>query len=244
MTAKWKNERPKRSSLCGNVGMKIKWMAAISLLKSPWYPVFLEFIKQDKLLMPAACMEHISGICCVTVSFLYSYSIPNATDRALCSCQTTRMQHLLLSCQQSLAVNPMCLAQEDQCRFPSPCGTGLPAGLETPRPCSLILGSAWVKVKRLLLIHSSSRCNFLVFSNLKYLLGCLNSCLCTVVTGLLGYRMLRIMNYPSRLMTWSLWCYMSLSPKMLYLGKEPQHSLFLLLIQSSSFHCVVWLSYL
>lgn len=145
--------------------MKIKWMAAISQLKSPWYPVFLEYIKEYKLMMPAACMEHISGICYVTVSFLYSYSIPKAMGRALCSCQATRMQHLLLSCQQILAVKTVYLAQEDQCRFSSLCGTGLPAGLETPRPCFLILGSAWIKVKRLLLIHSSGRCNSMAFSN-------------------------------------------------------------------------------
>lgn len=124
--------------------------------------------------MPAARMEHTSGICCVTVSFLYSYSIPKATGRALCSCQATRMQHLLLSCQQILAVKTVCLAQEDQCRFSSLCGTGLPAGLETPRPCFLVLGSAWIKVKRLLLIHSSSRCNSMAFSNWKHLLDCLN----------------------------------------------------------------------
>lgn len=124
--------------------------------------------------MPAACMEHISGICYVTVSFLYSYSIPKAMGRALCSCQATRMQHLLLSCQQILAVKTVYLAQEDQCRFSSLCGTGLPAGLETPRPCFLILGSAWIKVKRLLLIHSSGRCNSMAFSNWKHLLDCLN----------------------------------------------------------------------
>jgi len=172
-------------------------MAAISLLKSPSYPVFLESIKEYKLMMPAACMEHISGFCYVTASLLYSCSIPNAMGRALCSCQATRMQHLLLSCQQNLAIKPVCLAREDQCRFSSLCGTSLPAGLEAPRPCSLILGSAWMKVKRLLLIFSSSRCNFMVFSNIKHLLGCLNLCLCTVVPGLLGYRVLRFMNHPS-----------------------------------------------
>lgn len=186
-------------------------------------------------MMPAACMECISGICYVTVSFLYSYSIPNATDRALCSCQTTRMQHLLLSCQQSLAVNPVCLAQEDRCRFPSLCGTGLPAGLETPRPCSLILGSAWMKLKRLLLTHSSSRCHFMCLSNLKYLLGCLNLCLCTVVPGLLGYRVLRIMNFLAHAVISVMLCE---SSEKLYFGKEPQPSLFLLLIQLAPFHCV------
>lgn len=67
---------PKCSSLCGNVGMKIKWMAAISLLKSPGYPVLLEFIKEYKLTMPAACMERISGIYYVTVSFLYATQFP------------------------------------------------------------------------------------------------------------------------------------------------------------------------
>lgn len=146
-------------------------MAAIALLKSPWYPVLLEFINHYELLMPAACVEHIYSVCCVTVSFLCSYSILSATGRALCSCQITRMQHLLLSCQQSLALKPTCLAQEDQCRFSSLCGTGLPAGLGTPRPCSLILGSVWMKVKRLLFIYSSSRCNFVFFSSLKHLLN-------------------------------------------------------------------------
>lgn len=46
--------------------------------------------------MPAVCVEHISGICCVTVSFLQSYSIFHAMGRALCSCQATRISAPLL----------------------------------------------------------------------------------------------------------------------------------------------------
>lgn len=81
----------KHKSLYGNVGMTITWMAAMSLLNSPWYPVFLELIKEYKLTMPAVCMEPISGICCVTVSFLQSHSIFCALGRAQCSCQPTRI---------------------------------------------------------------------------------------------------------------------------------------------------------
>lgn len=44
-----------------------------------------------------------------------------------------------------LAVNPVCLAQGDQCRFSSLCGTDFPAALNTPGPCPLILGPAWDK---------------------------------------------------------------------------------------------------
>lgn len=76
--------------------MKITWMAAISLLNSAWYPVFLELIKGYKLTMPAVCMEHVSGICYVTVSFPQSYSIFCALGRALCSCHATRISAPLL----------------------------------------------------------------------------------------------------------------------------------------------------
>lgn len=126
--------------------------------------------------------------------------------------------YLLLSCQQSLAVNPVCLAQEDPCRF-FPC---------VEQVCLLLwthLGhgpSFWDLHgrKRLLLIHSFSRCKFMGFNNLKHLLGTL--CPCAMVPGLLVYSVeILVLVHPMISVR------LCLSAESLYLGEESQPSLFL-----------------
>lgn len=67
--------------------------------------------------------------------------------RALCSCQTTRIQHLFHCCQQSLAQKPLRLQQEDQPRFSALFGAGLSVSLGNPKQCSCILGSEWMEVE-------------------------------------------------------------------------------------------------
>lgn len=109
---------PKHKSLYGNVSMKITWLAAISLLNSHWYPVFLELIKGYKLTMPAVCMEHISGISCVTVSLLQSYSIFCAMGRALCSCQATRISAPLLPAESGSKPSVPGMGRSVQIFFP------------------------------------------------------------------------------------------------------------------------------
>lgn len=166
MASKWvkkkkKKKWPKHKSLHGNVGMKITWMAAISLLNSPWSPAFLELIKGYKWTMPAVCMEPISGICYVTVSFLQSHSIFCALGRALCSCQPSRISVLyseLLSCQQGWQWTQCAWHREISADFP-PCVEQIFLLLWTH------LGhvpSFWDLhgTKRLLLLHSVSRCDF------------------------------------------------------------------------------------
>lgn len=98
-------------------------------------------------------------------------------------------EYLLLSCQQSLAVNPVWLAQGDQSSFSSLCGTGLPAALNTPGPCTLTVGPVWNKEAH----PFFSRCNFMDFNSLKHLLGTL--CPCAVVPGLLVCSVLRYWSF-------------------------------------------------
>lgn len=136
-------------------------------------------------------MEPISGICYVTVSFLQNHSIYRALGRALCSCQLTRISVLyseLLSCQQGLAVNPVCLAQGDQCRFSSLCGTDFPAALNTPGPCPLILGPAWDKEAA---AHPFFQQISRVFNNLK---ASLRFVIITMCSGARVWKMLRYLS--------------------------------------------------